>query len=97
MRLTLPRIYNAVFIGATLLAPITLTPASALAQDHTYHDKDHNDDHQWNDREDKAYRIWAKEQHRRYVTFDKLKDRDRQSYWTWRHDHDDAKLKIEIR
>ena len=84
-------------MSATLIIPVALTPTQLMAQDRTYHDKAHNDDHQWNSHEDKAYRMWAKENHRKYVPFAKLKEEDQQSYWGWRHDHSDAALKIDIR
>jgi hypothetical protein len=84
-------------MGAALIVPGTLAPTQLMAADQKYHDKGHNDDHEWNSHEDKAYRIWAKENHRKYVRFDKLKDEDRESYWGWRHEHSDAVLKINIR
>ncbi len=84
-------------MGAALIVPVTLTPTQVKAADQKYHDKAHNDDHEWNSHEDKAYRMWAKENHRKYVHFDKLKDEDRENYWNWRHDHSDAVLKINIR
>jgi hypothetical protein len=87
---------TAALMGATLLIPVTLAPGQLRAEDQKYHDKGHNDDHQWNSQEDKAYRMWAKENHRKYVPFNKLKDEDQQSYWGWRHEHSDAVLKIDI-
>ena len=93
----MPRFLNAIVIGAALLAPISSTALRAEGPPRTYHDRQHNDDHQWNSREDKAYRIWAKENHRRYRDFGKLKEEDRQTYWNWRHEHSDALLKIDIR
>jgi hypothetical protein len=71
-------------------------------QDHgnasaTYHDKTNNDDHQWNSHEDQAYRIYQRDHHRNYVEFGRLKPRDQQNYWNWRHKHSDARLKIDIR
>jgi hypothetical protein len=93
MRKTL---FTTVLMGAALVIPVTMTPFR-LQAGQTYHDKAHNDDHQWNGNEDKAYRMWVKENHRKYITFDKLKDEDRESYWAWRHDHSDAVLKINIK
>jgi hypothetical protein len=92
------KICKAVLLGAAIL--VSLTPASIQlrADDHrTYHDKKHNDEHEWNDHEDRAYRMWAKENHRKYRDFAKLKENDRESYWSWRHEHSDAVLKIDIR
>jgi hypothetical protein len=84
-------------MGAALVIPVTLAPSQLKADAHKYHDKGHNDDHQWNSHEDKAYRMWAKENHRKYQNFEKLKEEDRENYWRWRHEHSDAVLKINIR
>jgi hypothetical protein len=79
--------------SAALLVPVAI-PTSMMAQ--TYHDEKHHDDHQWNAHEDKAYRIWVKENHRKYGDFAKLKAEDQAQYWAWRHEHSDAVLKIDI-
>jgi hypothetical protein len=91
------RLLNAALLTGALVMPALLTPTALRAQDHrTYHDQKNNDEHEWNDREDRAYRIWVKENHRKYSDFAKLKEEDRQRYWAWRHDHSDALLKIDI-
>jgi hypothetical protein len=90
------RFINAALLSAALIVPVTLSPPLRADEHKTYHDKRHNDDHEWNEHEDQAYRIWVKERHRKYVDFDKLKDNDRESYWAWRHEHSDAALKIDI-
>jgi hypothetical protein len=100
MRIITPRFRYAVFLAAALIAPIAMAPAALLAQDHravVYHDNQHNDDHEWNNHEDRAYRMYAKQNHRKYVAFTRLNENDRQAYWGWRHEHSDALLKIEIR
>lgn len=93
------RFCNTALLSAALIASFAL----ANGQDHDrredsrkYHDKKHNDDHEWNSHEDQAYRMWAKERHRKYSEFTRLKQRDQQDYWRWRHDHSNALLKIEI-
>jgi hypothetical protein len=95
------RHWNTVLLGAALLTPLAFAPISLRAEDHqttrSYHDKQHNDDHEWNSHEDQAYKIWAKENHRKYSDFSKLKEQDQQNYWGWRHEHSDATLKIVIR
>ena len=91
---------NSALLGAALIAPIVMAPTMLRAEDHkvvTYHDKQHNDDHEWNGHEDQAYRMYAKENHRKYTTFSRLNENDRQAYWGWRHEHSDALLKIDIR
>jgi hypothetical protein len=96
----MPRFWNAALLGAVLMTPITMAPTALRAEDQkarTYHDKQHNDDHEWNSHEDKAYRMYAKENHRKYSNFARLNDNDQQAYWGWRHEHSDALLKIDIR
>ncbi len=99
----MPRFMQAALLGAALIAPLALAPTSLKADDdrdrkaRTYHDAKHNDDHEWNDHEDRAYRMWAKENHRKYVDFAKLRAEDQESYWAWRHEHSDAVLHIDIR
>jgi hypothetical protein len=90
------RFLNAALLSITLLIPFTISAADSKPGPR-YHDAQHNDDHEWNAREDKAYRMWGKENHRKYQTFSKLKENDQQAYWGWRHDHSDALLKINIR
>lgn len=83
-----------VLLGAALTAPLTVMPVHA--DDRVYHDRDRHDDHHWDNREDRAYRIWLKENHRKYRDFAKLREEDQQAYWGWRHEHSDALLKIDI-
>ena len=106
MKINMSGFRDAALIGAALLIPFTMAPMALRAQDHqdhqdhkavTYHDKQHNDDHEWNTHEDQAYRMYAKQNHRKYQTFSRLKENDQQAYWGWRHEHSDAQLKIEIR
>jgi hypothetical protein len=109
---TLTRFCGVGLLGATLMIPVTLAPTALRAQDdrrenerrdnerrdnRRYHDAKHNDDHEWNEHENQAYRMWVQERHRKYEDFDRLKDRDRESYWDWRHNHSDAVLKLDIR
>jgi len=84
-----------ILLGAVLTAPIAMMPL--LADDRVYHDRDHNDDHHWDNREDRAYRIWIKENHRKYRDFSRLREEDQRAYWGWRHEHSDALLKIDLR
>ena len=96
------RFWNTTLLSGALVVSIALAPSILRADDHRdegrkYHDKSHKDDHQWDSHEDQAYRMWAKEKHRREGEFSSLKDRDQQAYWRWRHDHSNALLKIEIR
>jgi hypothetical protein len=95
------RLWNVALLSAALMAPMAMAPTALIAEDRnaarSYHDKQHNDNHAWNGQEDRAYRIYAKQHHRKYTAFSKLKDEDQQNYWNWRHEHSDSLLKIDIR
>ncbi len=51
MRINIPRFCNVILLGAALVIPVgsgTERPASRENnKNHTYHDKDHNDEHKW--------------------------------------------------
>ena len=91
------RFLNAALLSAALVLPVAVATIPLRADDHSYHDKNHNDDHAWNNHEDRAYRIWVKENHRHYREFNRLNETDQQAYWDWRHEHSDALLRIDIR
>ncbi len=86
------------------MSPFVFGPSALRADDddhhretRRYHDAKHNDDHEWNSREDQAYRMWIRERHRKYQDFDRLRERDRDAYWNWRHAHSDAQLRIDLK
>jgi hypothetical protein len=101
MRIITSPFFSVALLGAALGMPIAITPMAVAAESNqtarSYHDKKHNDDHEWNGHEDQAYRMYAKENHRKYRDFSRLKENDQQAYWDWRHEHSDAVLKIYIR
>jgi hypothetical protein len=102
MRTITSRFCGSALLGAGLIAQLALAPVVFGADDNnrsarSYHDKKHNDDHDWNNHEDQAYRVYAKENHHKYRDFSRLKENDQQAYWGWRHEHSDAVLKIDIR
>jgi len=101
----MPRFCNAALLCAALLAPIAMAPTTLRAEDQktaekknarTYHDKNHNDDHEWNGQEDKAYRVYVKKNGHKDRDFSKANEDDQQAYWNWRHEHSDAQLRIDI-
>ncbi len=86
------RFLQVCLLGTALMAAVATVPASLMAADdqpRRYHDKDRNDDHEWNDREDRAYQKWAEEKHKTKREFAKLKDKQQREYWKWRHEHPD--------
>ena len=91
------RLWRVFLIAGGLLAPIAMTPVAVRAEDRVYRDKGHNDEHRWDGQEDKAYRIWVKENHRKYSDFHRLRAEDQERYWAWRHEHSDTVLRIDIR
>ena len=81
------------FALLTLIA-VLWVPVAVTAQDRErnqrdtrYEDKAHNDSHEWNDREDQAYRRYLQEHHKKYHNFDKAKKSEQADYWNWRHAH----------
>jgi hypothetical protein len=89
------RFLHTALLGSALFVSSAIAPTVLTAQ--TYHDAQRNEDHHWDKHEDRAYRMWVKENHRRYTSFAKLKAEDQQAYWGWRHEHSDAVLKIDIK
>jgi hypothetical protein len=53
------------------------------------YDRSHKDYHNWDDNEDRSYRVYLGERHREYHPFGELKAREQRSYWNWRHSHPD--------
>jgi hypothetical protein len=90
-------IFKTTAIAGAFIGTLALIPATMRADERKYHDTAHNDDHNWSNHEDRAYRMWVKENHRKYRNFEILREEDRQTYWGWRHEHDDARLRIVIR
>jgi hypothetical protein len=80
-------------LSAALLGPITLAPIPLKAEPpHRYYDREHKDWHEWNEREDRAYRHYLEERHERYREWAKAKRAEQRAYWRWRHEHSDAVL-----
>ena len=89
------RFINVLLLGASLTISV-----AAIAQDRDdrkenheqqqskrYYDKSSKDYHAWNQDEDRRYHDYLKEKHLKDRDFDKLKDRDRDAYFKWSHEH----------
>jgi hypothetical protein len=61
------------------------------------YDPSHRDWHEWNDREERAFRMFMVETLRDYRDFFRLNERDQIEYWNWRHGHSDAMLDMAAR
>jgi hypothetical protein len=85
------RFFTNVLFGTLLTGSIAWTPVALKAdQPPRYHDREHKDDHEWNDGEDRAYRRYLEERKRTYREFNKLKSNEQRDYWRWRHEHKDV-------
>jgi len=78
-------------------APLTLS-AQVIQQDQKrngekvrerYYDKRHKDYHEWDDSEDRSFRLYLNNKQRPFVEFRLQNVREQQRYWAWRHSHSD--------
>ncbi len=85
-------------LGGLMLAAFVITPVALVAEDHRgevrYYDRDGRDYHNWNGDEDRQYRSYLVERHRTYVPFVKVRVRERQEYFRYRHEHG---FRVEVR
>jgi hypothetical protein len=86
------RYFSLLLLGAALAAPaVTMAgpkPQEASVQVRVY-DRDRRDYHNWDDREDHAYRRYLVVRHRSYRGYDRQNTRGQRNYWKWRHTHPD--------
>lgn len=87
------KVFGALALGAILTSPLALR-----ADDHgkhrervvTYYDRDGHDRHEWNEREERAYRHWLEQERKReYRDWKHASKRDQREYWRWRHANPD--------
>jgi hypothetical protein len=85
-------------LGGLLITGALIAPAPAMAYGHhgerRYYDRDHHDYHYWSPDEDRQYRVYLVERHRRYVPFVHVSIGRRQEYFRYRHEHG---FKVEVR
>jgi hypothetical protein len=83
------------YIGSLLLAAAVVAPvlvvSDAKAQEVQVrvYDRNHKDYHNWDDREDHAYRGYLETHHKEYREYNRQNHRDQDNYWKWRHQHPD--------
>ena len=86
------RYASALFLTAALAASAPVmaaaTPQQAGVQVRVY-DSSHHDYHNWDDREDHAYRGYLVERHQEYRPYERQNRRQQRDYWNWRHSHPD--------
>ena len=86
------RYISSLLLAAAIAAPTAIMagprPQEASVQVRVY-DRNHRDYHNWDDREDHAYRGYLQERHKTYREYDKQNNREQKNYWNWRHSHPD--------
>lgn len=88
------RYFCALLLGGALLAPVGLMADDHdhdrdRARDGRYYDTYSRDYHNWDDREDRAYRHYLEQQHRAYRDWAHANKKEQKEYWKWRHKHMD--------
>lgn len=87
------RRYLSLFLlGAALGSPAALKADDEHHREKRYYDRDARDWHEWNEREERAYRRYWEDRHHEYREWERSRDRDRRDYWKWRHRHPDSVL-----
>jgi len=95
---------NRVLLTAIFASAVSVLPSTAIAQEHpgsrdgheqraegarTYDDAGHRDRHEWNSREDEEWNRYRGEHHIKQHDFARLKRKQQEEYWKWRHEHGD--------
>jgi len=82
---------SGLFLTAALAisGPIVAAAAQDAGIQVRVYDSHHHDYHNWDDREDRAYRGYVTGRHESYVTYEHRNHRYQQNYWKWRHNHPD--------
>ena len=83
---------SGLFLAATVLASGAIATAATTDDEHIQirvYDSHHHDYHNWDDREDRAYRHYQQERHDSYLAYEHRKHKYQQHYWNWRHSHPD--------
>jgi hypothetical protein len=93
------RYISFLFLTAALSAPAAIVTRAASQDEHRdehhdqkrVYDRSHKDYHNWDDNEDRTYHQYFTENHGEYRDYSKLKRKDQDAYWNWRHEHGDDK------
>jgi hypothetical protein len=84
------RFVSALFLTAALAASGSVVAAASPQEVSVrVYDSHHHDYHNWDDREDHAYRGYLVERHQDYRAYDKQNHKQQAAYWNWRHSHPD--------
>jgi hypothetical protein len=87
------RLVTALFLAGALAisgSSVAAATPQASVQVRVY-DSHHHDYHNWDEREDRAYRSYLTKRHEEYHKYSTWHHKEQQNYWNWRHhypDHD---------
>ena len=87
------------FVSAALMAPVGAMAMPRPQDEHERHEQEERehrvydptrkDYHNWDAREDEAYRRWLEVKHEAYVDYGRLERKRQEEYWKWRHKHEE--------
>ena len=84
------------YLSTALLSAALLMPTVVRADEHPrrYYDRDRRDWHEWNEREEQAYRHYLQERNREYREhqWERARREQQREYWRWRHEHPNSLL-----
>jgi hypothetical protein len=86
------RYFSTLLLGGALLLPVATVRADDDHRDNDrrYYDSYGRDYHNWDNREDQAYRRYLQERNEQYRDYVRLKKNEQREYWKWRHHHPDV-------
>jgi hypothetical protein len=90
---------TSVLLSAALMMPVGALAMVSPQDDHERHEQEererrvydpvYKDYHNWDAKEDEAYRHWLETKHEAYVEYEKLAHKRQEEYWKWRHEHEE--------
>jgi hypothetical protein len=84
------RLIRSLLLAAAIAAPaLIVVQAKAQEVQVRIYDRDHHDYHNWDTREDRAYRHYLVINHRGYVVYRRQHRSVQRHYWNYRHTHPD--------
>jgi len=87
------RILSTLLLGAALAAPVAIRADDEhheREKARRYYDRNAKDWHEWNEREERAYRRYLEENRLREDRWERANAARQRAYWRWRHNHPDA-------
>jgi hypothetical protein len=87
------RYFSTLLLGGALLLPVATVRAQDddhRQTDRRYYDPYGRDYHNWDNREDQAYRRYLHERNEEYREYARMNKHEQREYWKWRHHHPDA-------